>query len=151
MRFLLVDKILEIKKGEYIRGTKVVSFEEGFLKRPCSKAGFLPRTLLMEALAQMASWLVIYSTDFVYEPVLASVERVVISADARTGSRIDIACVVTGLNEEGVMFNASGRVEDSLLIEVSGCKAFFYPLEKTRNVERTRSAFSSLAKDVLFL
>ena len=76
MRFLFVDRIDRLVRDRRARGIKTVSFEEGFLRSPYSRPGEFPRLLVLESVAQLASWLVLYSTDFEKVPLLARLDRV---------------------------------------------------------------------------
>ncbi|HOT75105.1 MAG TPA: hypothetical protein PK467_04915 [Candidatus Wallbacteria bacterium] len=151
MKFRFVDAISRIKKNEYMKGHKAVSFEEGFLKRPYCKSGFLPRTLLMETLAQLASWLIVYSTDFKLKPVLACVDKIEIFADARTGDLIEIDCALINLTGEGAHFNVSGAVGGREIIKASSCVAGLVGLETLENVNDVRTMFARLSEKAVYL
>ncbi|PKM82779.1 MAG: hypothetical protein CVU89_04570 [Firmicutes bacterium HGW-Firmicutes-14] len=146
MRFIFVDAISCLRKNRYIRGSKSVSFEEGFISRPYAKNGFLPRTLLMESIAQMASWLVIYSTDFSFQPVIATVKQIELSADVRVGSVIDIECSVTNWSEDGAVMDCTGSVEGRTVIKVCHSAMFFMPLEQLQDIDEARADFAQLAR-----
>lgn len=151
MKFRFVDAISRIKKNEYMKGLKAVSFEEGFLKRPYCKSGFLPRTLLMETLAQLASWLIVYSTDFKLKPVLACVDKIEIFADARTGDLIEIDCALINLTGEGAHFNVRGAVGGREIIKASSCVAGLVGLETLENANEARTMFARLSEKAVYL
>ncbi|ADD79669.1 3-hydroxyacyl-ACP dehydratase FabZ [Candidatus Riesia pediculicola] len=52
--FLLVDRILDFKKGEYLRAIKNVSFNEPFFQGHFPKKPVFPGVLILEAIAQSA-------------------------------------------------------------------------------------------------
>lgn len=64
MRFLLVDRVTEIESGARIEGTKNVAMSEDYLEWHFPEQPILPGVLLLEASAQLASWLISEATDF---------------------------------------------------------------------------------------
>ncbi|OQA74563.1 MAG: (3R)-hydroxymyristoyl-ACP dehydratase [bacterium ADurb.Bin243] len=151
MKFRFVDAISRIKKNEYMKGLKTVSFEEGFIKRPYSRNGFLPRTLLMETLAQLASWLIVYSTDFESKPLMACVDKMEIFADARTGDLIEIDCGLINLTGDGAHFNVRGSVGGREIIKADSCVAGLVRLETLENVNDARAMFARLSAKAVYL
>ena len=89
MRFLFVDKITELSKNKYAKGTKTISFEECFLKSPWVETGVFPRLLLLEIASQLTSWLIIYSTDFQKMPFLARLGSLSLERDVKCGDTVE--------------------------------------------------------------
>ena len=58
MRFYLVDKIIEFKKGESIKGWKNVSMTEPFFTFHFPRHPVLPGVLIIEAMAQLAGLMI---------------------------------------------------------------------------------------------
>ncbi len=52
--FLLVDRVLELKEGEYIRAIKNVTVNEPFFNGHFPQAPIMPGVLIVEAMAQAA-------------------------------------------------------------------------------------------------
>ncbi|MCD6194049.1 MAG: 3-hydroxyacyl-ACP dehydratase FabZ [Candidatus Aminicenantes bacterium] len=75
--FLLVDRVLELKKGESLVAIKNVTVNEPFFQGHFPQLKIMPGVLIVEALAQAGGILVYYSLD---EPenkllVLSKIER----------------------------------------------------------------------------
>ena len=64
MRYLLVDHISECEEGKSIKGVKNVAMSEDFLEFHFPKNPIMPGVMLLEALTQLAGWLVAASSDF---------------------------------------------------------------------------------------
>ncbi len=55
--FLLVDRVLEVEKGQYIKALKNVSYNEPFFQGHFPSKSVMPGVLIIEALAQAAGLL----------------------------------------------------------------------------------------------
>ena len=71
MRFLLIDRILEYRKGESAIGSKDVTMSEDFLEDHFPRFPVMPGVLQVEAISQLASWLIFVSNDFKVKGVLS--------------------------------------------------------------------------------
>ncbi len=147
MRFLFVDRIEKIEKDKYARGTKTVSFEEGFLKSPYSEEGHFPPLLLLESAAQLASWLIIYSSNFQKIPMLANIERVSHIENVRSGTRLTIEVKIISSNEEGALLNAEIFAGDKLVARGENCMCILAELEKLANKSEMKARFSDLSSN----
>jgi len=70
MKFILIDKIIELTAGESIRAVKSVSLAEEYLADHFPTFPVLPGVLLLEGLIESASWLVRQSQGFANSMVL---------------------------------------------------------------------------------
>ena len=70
MRFILIDKIVEIERGKRIKAVKSVSLSEEYLADHFPAFPVLPGVLLLEGLVESASWLVRDAEDFAHSMIL---------------------------------------------------------------------------------
>lgn len=75
MRFLLVDRITRSAPGGPFVGVKNVAMSEDFLEYHFPANPIMPGVLLLEAMVQLAGWLVAASTDFSFWFLADEVER----------------------------------------------------------------------------
>ena len=90
MRFLFYDKVTTIEKGKSITGVKTFALSEEFLRGHYSKIALVPGVILIEAMAQLLGWLIIYSHDFRLSAIMSLVEDVSISSKLRPGFMAEI-------------------------------------------------------------
>lgn len=75
MRFLLVDRIVELERGRRATGLKNVTLSEDFLADHFPEQPIMPGVMIAEALAQLGDWVLRESSDFQCVGVVTSFER----------------------------------------------------------------------------
>lgn len=75
MRFILIDKIVELDSGRRIKAVKSVSLAEEYLADHFPTFPVLPGVLLLEGLIESASWLVREAESFAHSMVLLEQAR----------------------------------------------------------------------------
>ena len=90
MRFLFYDRVDIIEKGSSIRGVKSFALSEEFLRGHFSKVALVPGVILIEAMAQLLGWLIIYTHDFKLSSIMTLVEDVKMSSNLRPGFQAEI-------------------------------------------------------------
>jgi len=90
MRFLFYDKVVEIEKGRRIIGLKSFALSEEFMRRHFSRKALVPGVIMIEAMAQVLGWLVIYSHDFRISAVMSLIEGVTVLPALQPGVTVEI-------------------------------------------------------------
>jgi 3-hydroxyacyl-[acyl-carrier-protein] dehydratase len=90
MRYLLVDRILEWKGNQKIKGLKNVSMTEDFLEFHFPKNPVMPGILLIEAFAQLAGWLEAASSDFKKWLLISKVRQCKFYGFALPGDQVEL-------------------------------------------------------------
>ncbi len=106
MRFLYIDRMTRVERGKSISGTKTFPLSEAYLKGHFSKAPLIPGSLLIEAMAQIAGWLVVYSYDFKTSCVISIMEEVRVPAGLRPGAAVQVHGEMTDTNRRGSLCRA---------------------------------------------
>jgi 3-hydroxyacyl-[acyl-carrier-protein] dehydratase len=95
MRYLLVDRIVEVKAGEKIRGIKNIAMSEDFLEYHFPRNPVMPGVLLLEALVQLTGWLEAVSSDFKNWFLLSTVRSSRFYGFSLPGDQVELAVEVS--------------------------------------------------------
>jgi 3-hydroxyacyl-[acyl-carrier-protein] dehydratase len=79
-----------MEKGKSIIGVKTFSLSEEFLRRHYTKIALVPGVIMIEAMAQILGWLVIYSHDFHLSAIMSLIENVTVAPNVRPGFKAEI-------------------------------------------------------------
>lgn len=90
MRFLFYDSITHIEKNKSITGVKSFSLSEEFLRKHYAKKALVPGVIMIEAMAQLLGWLIIYSHDFRLSAIMSLVENANVTSTLRPGFTAEI-------------------------------------------------------------
>lgn len=151
MRFVFVDRIEKIEKNKYAKGIKTISFEEGFLKSPYGEKGFFPRLLLMESAAQLASWLIMYSSDFKRIPMIVKMDKFSLMENVKCGTTISIEANVNSMSTKRALLNCDIFIDSRLIAKAENCEFVFTDLEKLVNKSEMKARFSDLSSKAEFV
>lgn len=111
MKFVLVDRIVELESGRRIVAEKALSLAEEYLQDHFPKFPVLPGVLLLEALVQAAAWLVREKLDFGPSVVLLKEARnVTYKSFLAPGQVLRVEAACSELTDEQSCFSAAGQV-----------------------------------------
>lgn len=146
MRFHLIDRIDVWEPHRTISGRKVTSIGETFWQTAGDGSLIMPPPLILEALCQLASWLLVLSSRFDQRAVLAAVDHVsygdhvvpgdVLSVTATVGSTVDNAAIIEG----------SVDVEGKFVLRASGILCVLRAAADLEAVEATRRTAGHLLR-----
>lgn len=115
MRFLFYDRVTHIEKGKSIDGVKTFSLSEEFLRGHFKKIALVPGVIMIEAMAQLLGWLVIYSQDFRISAVMSLIEGVTITSRLRPGFKADIHAEIISTSKRDSLGMAKIYVDGELV------------------------------------
>ncbi len=124
MRFLLFDQIQEAVRGERILGLKTFPLSEIYLNAHFRRAPRIPGSILIEAMAQIAGWLVVYTYDFRTSCVISLINGVEVASDLRPGVSLEIHGEMIDTNERASLCRARVEKDGVVLARV---ERFVYP------------------------
>jgi 3-hydroxyacyl-[acyl-carrier-protein] dehydratase len=116
MRFLLIDRVLEVIPDERIVAIKNVSLEAPYLEHHFPGVPLFPGALVIEAFAQAAGFLAMRSATARGEPapllVLAGIERARFLKPIAPGDQLRITARIRGRESGAVIVDAEATVAD---------------------------------------
>jgi len=124
MRYVLIDRFLELERGERARAVKCVTRGESFV------GDAYPSALVLEALLQTGGVLARSGSGFESMSVLGKVERAAFPAEAHPGDRIELDVSVTRSRPEGTLCEGVATVDGKIIGEAEFLIAFL-PAELT--------------------
>ena len=118
MRFILIDKVIELEQGKSLKAIKNVSLAEEYLADHFPTFPVLPGVLLLEGMIESASWLVRISENFAHSMVLLEQARnVKYKSFLAPGGQIEYNVQAKTIEENVSSFTGSGICGDETIIE----------------------------------
>jgi 3-hydroxyacyl-[acyl-carrier-protein] dehydratase len=119
VRFYLVDKITEFKKGVSIKGWKNVSMTEPFFTFHFPRHPVMPGVLIIESMAQLAGLLVEMSfpKDGYKKAFLSIVDKTKFRFMVRPGDRLELEAKLENHSEHGASCSVSVSVDGKPLAD----------------------------------
>ncbi len=111
VRFVLIDRLTQLERGQRAVAVKIFSADEGLFEDHFPGFPVVPGSLLIEAMAQTAGWLIAYSLDFREWPVLAMVGQSKFRRFVSPGEELNI--------EAGILSSRPGSQEASATVSVA--------------------------------
>lgn len=146
MRYLLIDHIKEYEEGKSIEGIKNVAMSEDFLEFHFPKNPIMPGVMLLEALTQLAGWLVAASSDFQNWFLVSKVKKSSFYGLSLPGDQVKLD--VQLISEDGsgqITFKGLGTVngKKKIMTEFAG---EIVPLNELDDVEDQKNFFKILTR-----
>ena len=115
MRFLYYDAVTRLEKGKSITGVKTFSLSEEFLRGHYRKVALVPAVIMIEAMAQLLGWLIIYSHDFKLSPIMSLIEDVTLTPHLRPGFKAEIRGQIVSTSKRDSLGSAQMTVDGKLV------------------------------------
>lgn len=112
MRFMLIDRILEIEPGVKITAVKNLTMAEEYLADHFPRFPVMPGVLMLEAMVQAGAWLVRLSEDFAHSMVvLKQARNVKYGQFVEPGQTLTLTAEIIDQNDVETILNARGTVD----------------------------------------
>jgi len=129
MRCLLVDKITACEPGVRIAGIKNVTLSENFLQDHFPGFPVMPGMLQVEAVLQLASWLVFATSGGARALRLVTIASVKFKEFIVPGDQMHMEIVMRAQDEDGIVCNATVHVNDRLKTDLRRIRLAYVPRE----------------------
>ncbi len=117
MRWFWIDRFLEFESGRRAVAVKNVSLSEEYLSECALAMPLMPRSLILEGLAQTGGLLVGETSGFRDRVILAKFGRAVFHDYARPGDQLIYEAQVQDIKPSGSIVSTTARVAQRLLAE----------------------------------
>src|SRR3990167_9899179 len=130
MRFLLVDRVLQITDRTQVRGLKHVTREDYYLcQSDEGERYFFVPSLMGETLGQLAAWYVMYEQNFKRRPVAGVVARSQVHRRVYRGETMQLHAVIDELDDQAVLYHGAIYVHDEKVFTLEGALGPLLPME----------------------
>lgn len=144
MRFLFVDRILQLEPGELIRGVKHVTRDDPYLcQDEQGRLEFAP-SLIGESLGQLAAWNVMQHNQFQYRPVAGVVASASLHHPVYAGDTLLLESFIDCLDDSAVQYHSEARVGSRLVFSVDGALGPLLPMAQFIDDGEIRRQFAEI-------
>ena len=147
MRYLFIDRIIEWRANEKIKGIKNVAMSEDFLEFHFPKNPVMPGVLLIEAFAQLAGWLAAASSDFKNWFLITKVRQCKFYGFAMPGDQVEIEVEQSiESTPDQKVYSGIGRVgpNKKVVVEFEGDVV---PFDEIEDISEQRRFFKVLTRE----
>ncbi|KTD49647.1 3-hydroxymyristoyl-ACP dehydratase [Legionella quinlivanii] len=144
MRFLFVDRILHLSPGEFIRGVKHITADDGYLQQDETGRFVFPASFIGETLGQLAAWNVMHTQDFANRPVAGVVASASLHRPAYLGETLYLESFIDSLDDTAVQYHSIARVNDDLVFTVDGALGPLLPMSQFIAEQEVREQFAEI-------
>lgn len=116
MRFHLIDRIDKCEPYQSVRARKLTSVSEDLWE---GADPLFPPPLVLEALCQAASWLIVSSTECRKRAVLLQIGSVAFLGGVRPGDVIELAGEVDSITDEMAVLSGTASVSGVVVVEAT--------------------------------
>jgi 3-hydroxymyristoyl/3-hydroxydecanoyl-(acyl carrier protein) dehydratase len=147
LRFLFIDRIISFEQGKSAVGIKSVTMSEDFLADHFPSFPIMPGVLQVEAISQLASWLVYATKDYSVKGITTEIDKVKFKDPVKPGDQMTIEVNIISWDVDGVSFRGNTKVNGKTKTVIDSGKLHFIPIEKLEDPRETREHFSVLIRE----
>lgn len=118
MRWYWIDRFVEFESGRFAKAVKNISLAEDHLHDHFPGYPVIPKSLVVEGMAQTGGLLVCEHNRLKEKVVLAKISRVTFYSEAVPGDTLTYTATVQTINRDGAMVSATSHKGDQLHAEM---------------------------------
>jgi len=145
MRFHLIDRVDAWEPFRSVRARKLTSYSEEYWETTAD-GPIMPPPLVLEALCQAGTWLVMLSTDVRKRAALLSVGSVDFLGDVRPGDVLELHGSVDSMGDEVAVVSGQVVVEGRSVLEAKDIMCVLIDASDLEDVENTRRMLKLLTR-----
>lgn len=118
MRFVLIDRILEVDPGRSLVALKNLSLSEEYLADHFPGFPVMPGVLMLEALTQAGAWLIRDMEDFAHSIIVLKQARTIkYGSFVEPGRQLELRVEVTSHGERETVLKGVGSIEGQEMVK----------------------------------
>lgn len=118
MRFVLIDRILDLQPGQSAVGIKNLSLAEEYLADHFPGFPVMPGVLMLEAMTQAGAWLIRATEDFAHSViVLKQAKTIKYGSFVEPGRQLQVRVEVVQHGERDTSFKGKGVIDDQVMVQ----------------------------------
>jgi len=145
MRFHLIDRVDAWEPFRSVRARKLTSHSEEYWETSAD-GPLMPPPLMLEALCQAGTWLVMLSTDLRKRAALLSVGSVDFLGDVRPGDVLELEGSVDSMGDEVAVVSGRVLVGGRSVLEAKDIMCVLIDANDLEDVENTRRMLKLLTR-----
>jgi 3-hydroxymyristoyl/3-hydroxydecanoyl-(acyl carrier protein) dehydratase len=138
-----------MKAGERAHGIKNVTRSDRFFYGLPTGELVLSPAVVTEALAQLGSWLKMFSSDFMKQPVLLADEYTYYENIVLPGDQLDLYVEVLDINDDVVATRSYAEVNSKRVLTTTCCRGYLLPISEFDDRNQVLRRFNALYKPEL--
>ena len=151
MRFLFVDRILELCPAKFVRGIKHITRDDPYLCEDQQGRAYFTPSLIGETLGQLAAWNVIFCNDFKQRPVAGLASKACLHRPVYVGETLLLESFIDHLDEAAVQYHSIARVADEVVFTIDGALGPLLPMEDFIDPAIARQQFAEINRPGVWL
>lgn len=117
MRFIFVDRITKMERERIAIGVKNLAMSEDFFEHHFPFFPVMPGVLMLEAMAQLSSWLISYSTEFKFFGLLSRLYEAKFRRSVQPGDSLQVEVNWMERTNTSIVFQGRVMREAELIAE----------------------------------
>ncbi len=118
MRFVLIDRILEVEPGRSLIAVKNLSLAEEYLADHFPGFPVMPGVLMLEALSQAGAWLIRETEDFAHSVIVLKQARPIkYGSFVEPGRQLRLEVEIVEHGDRDTTFKGKGLIEGQVMVQ----------------------------------
>src|SRR5271166_2488734 len=118
MRFVLIDRILSVQRGESLVAVKNLSLSEEYLSDHFPGFPVMPGVLMLEALTQAGAWLIREMEDFAHSVIiLKQAKTIKYGSFVEPGRQLELRVELTAHDHRDCSFKGVGVIDGQEMVK----------------------------------
>src|SRR4051794_15062949 len=149
MRFVLIDRILEVKSGQSLIAVKNLSLGEEYLADHFPGFPVMPGVLMLEALTQAGAWLVREHEDFAHSIIVLKQARTIkYGSFVEPGRQLELRVEMVSHGERESAFKGVGVIDGQEMVKGRFTLTRYNLRDKDPELHATDAAIVSSLRDL---